>query len=434
MTLTPQGYRPRLIDSRFDTYLNTFGAVYVRGPKGCGKTWASRNQASSEIQLNRDVLEAVRTDRAIALRGDAPHLIDEWQNVPALWDDVRFEVDRGTGKGRFILCGSFSVSKDEEEGKLHSGTGRIGRLDMRTMSLFESGDSDGSVSLKGLFDGGFESTDIKQVGLEELIRLSMRGGWPWLLDDGPDAGIALREYIRSVCESDSTELDGVRRDSRKMMALIKSLARNESTTASDTTIARDMSENDGERISEATLSDYKSALERLHLVWYQRSFDPNFRSPVRVAKKPKRHLADPSLAFSALGLTVDSAINDLKTFGFIFESMCERDLLIYAEANGGELMHYRESDNKEVDAVVELPDGRYGLFEIKLGMHEVDDAAENLLEMRSKFEEKGGRVPQVLCVVCGVCGAAYRRPDGVYVVPITRLTARYVPGSAEHFL
>lgn len=429
MTLTPEGYRPRIIDERFQRCLKTFGAVYVRGPRNCGKTWTSRNNCNSEIQLTPDVIRMVSTDRSLALEGDAPHLIDEWQAVPLLWDDVRFDLDRTGKKGQYILCGSHSISKDEEMKQVHSGIGRIDTIDMHTMSLFESGDSDGSVSLKGLFDDKFVGRMGPEIRLKDLIRLTSRGGWPSLLSKDVDPWEANTGYIKRLCEVDVIRIDGVQRSSHKMRMLLRSLARNESTVVKNSTLKRDLVEFDDETISESTVSDYIEVLERLNMLWYQPSFDPCPRSSLRVGKKPKRHLADPSLSMAALGLTPEAALKDLETFGFMFEALCERDLLIYAEANGGTLYHYRDQRN-EIDAVVEMADGRWGAFEIKLGFDAVDAAAANLVRMSSKFVEEGGKAPAVMCVICGMSRAAYRREDGVYVMPITMLRERC---SREHY-
>ena len=242
--------------------------------------------------------------------------------------------------------------------------------------------------------------------------------------DGVDPRTANRAYLDSLCQKDVVSVDGVRRDPKKMMMLIRALARNESTVVKGTTLRRDMKEFDDEDIGSSTFDDYMQALERLNMVWSQPAFDPNLRSSVRVGKSPKRHLADPSLSFSALRMTVESAIKDVNTFGLMFEAMCERDLRVYSEADGGALFHYRDDRGNEADAIVELHDGRWGMFEIRLGQNQLEDAAANLLRISRMFEEKGGRTPCLLCVICGVCKYAYRREDGVYVVPITSLRER----------
>lgn len=242
-----------------------------------------------------------------------------------------------------------------------------------------------------------------------------------LIDGSGDHIRANRDYIKRICEEDCSEIDGVKRDENRMMRVIRSLARNESTVVKNSTLISDIKEFEDETISENTLADYKSALERLHVMWSQPAFNPNFRSDMRVGKNPKRHLIDPSLSIAALRLTPQMLMNDLKTFGFMFEGLCERDLAVYAEAHDATLFHYRDGRGNEIDAVIELPDGRWGAFEIKLGYSQVDAAAENLLRMKKMFEEKGARVPSVLCVICGMSRMAVRRSDGVYVVPINCL-------------
>jgi predicted AAA+ superfamily ATPase len=360
----------------------------------------------------------INADISYALKGEVPHLIDEWQEIPQIWDAVRFEADRTPANGRFILTGS---STPEFKGVSHSGAGRIGTLRMRTMSLFESGDSDGSVSLKGLFDSTMENGDPVKQSLEHLIALTIRGGWPKTVDQSPESvSLIMKDYL-DTCRKDASRLDGKMRDSEKMRMLIRSLARNESTVSSDQTVKRDMKAYDGESISDVTLADYLDALRRIFIIEDQPAFSPNLRSSVRVGKTPKRHLTDPALAAAAMGLTKEKLLNDLKTFGFLFEAMCERDLQIYAEANGGRLFHYRDGRGGEIDAVVELPDGRWGAFEIKVGSERIDEGAENLLSMADLFASDESAPPAVLCVICGMAPCAYRRADGVYVVPITSL-------------
>lgn len=422
MTLTPEGYRPRLIDDRIARMLNVFGAVSIEGPKWCGKTWTAENHAESEMRLtdstgpylNRDI---VAKDIREALSGGPPHLIDDWQEVPQIWDAVRGEVDRSPAKGRFILTGS-SVPRRRET--VHSGAGRICRIGMRTMSLFETGDSDGSVSLQSLFDGGPTMAPTREWDLGGIVDLVIRGGWPGSVGmDRRDYGLVPRSYFDAAVE-DASYMDGKDRNVRKMRMLLRSLARNESTLASNETVKRDMAENDGETIAIETYYDYTDCLDRIHLIDDIPSFRPNVRSDVRVGKVPKRHLTDVSLAAAALGLGHDMLMRDLRTLGLLFESLCEHDLVVYAETLGWRLFHYRDSRGREIDAVVETDDGRWGAFEIKLGPAQIDSAAENLLALKSFFEREG-EPPAVLCVICGMSGYSYRRPDGVYVVPITAL-------------
>lgn len=422
MSLTPEGYKPRIVDQMLERKLHVFGAVSIEGPKWCGKTWTAENHAESEIKIaeNRGPLtnrDYVLADVSRALVGDSPHLIDEWQEVPQIWDSVRSDLDSHPGYGRYILTGS-SVPRRKEY--IHSGIGRIAKLRMRTMTLFETGDSDGSVSLRELMLGKLEMSEKRDVELEQLVDFVVRGGWPAALGVDPeDYGLIPREYIDSAIE-DACRLDGKQRDREKMTMLIKSLSRNESTVVSNETVKNDMRSYDDESISNDTYYDYSDCLDRIHLLEDTPSFKANFRSNVRVGKKPKRHLTDVSLAVVALGLNQKKLMGDLNTFGFMFESLCEHDLQIYAECAGGSLYHYRDDSGREVDAIVESEDGSWGAFEIKLGAGQIDDAAEHLLRMKDVFESRGNS-PCVLCVISGLSNWAYQRPDGVFVVPITSL-------------
>ena len=417
-------YLPRIIDKQLENYLATFGAVCIEGPKWCGKTWTASYHCNSEICIgdpaggfqNRHMAQLAPS---IVLEGDPPRLIDEWQEVPALWDAVRFAVDQKTEKGRFILTGSATPN---HKGVMHSGAGRIARLRMRPMSLFESGNSGGAVSLQKLCSGELTPVMTGEVDLRELVRLIVRGGWPGSLAlPLKDAARIPEEYLYAI-NDDVYRIDGIRRDTRKMELLLRSLARNESTTVSNKTLIRDISEKDAEDIDDNTVSAYLDIFKRLFLTDNQPPHAPGARSSVRVKQSEKRHLADPSLACSLLKMTEESLMGDLNTLGFLFESMCERDLRIYAESFGGKLYHYQDYKNREIDAVVECPDGSWCAFEIKLGAHQIDAAAEGLLKLQSDMEQMPGlKPPAVLCVLCGLSNAAYRRTDGVYVVPITQL-------------
>ncbi len=417
--LTPNGYKKRLVDDTVEEYLKAFGAVNIRGPKYCGKTWTSKNHAESETHLQslnvRKQLEIYKIDPTLALSGEKPHLIDEWQEVPAIWDAVRMDIDENPGKGRYILCGSSTPPSD---GMMHTGVGRIGDINMRTMSLFESGDSDGSVSLYKIFNEDTIQTTVKDTDLRTLIDLTVRGGWPDLIDiDIRSAMLRNREYLRKSIEDDIPRLDGSSIDILKLKMYVRSLARNESTIVSDKRIIRDMSENEDDKITPVTLAKYRNYVGRIFLTADQPAFSCILRSSVRIGKSPKRHLVDPSLAIAAMEYTPEKLMEDLKTYGFLFEAMCERDLQIYARVNNGKLFHYRDENEKEIDSVVEMPDGRWGAFEIKLGADEIEGASKKLLKISDTFEKK----PEVLCVICGLAGGSYRRPDGVLVVPITSL-------------
>lgn len=418
-------YLPRVIDKNIEEYLKVFGAVCVEGPKWCGKTWTSSFHSNSRILLgdpggnfqNRKLAELSPT---LILEGEAPRLIDEWQEVPSIWDAVRHEVDRSSQKGRFILTGSATPNR---KGILHSGAGRIAKIKMRPMSLFESGNSTGKVSLQHLCAGELHSSMTGEVDLKKLAEYIIRGGWPGSLGlTAERAALIPTEYLHAVLEDDIYRVDGIKRNTQKMRLLLRSLARNESTTATNRTLKNDMKEVDDEDVDAETVKEYLDIFDRLFLTDNQPPFSSNVRSSVRVKQAEKRHFVDPSLAASLLQVTKDNLIGDLETFGFLFESLCERDLKIYAESFGAHLYHYRDYQGKEIDAVISLPNGEWAAFEIKLGAHQIDDAADHLLALRENFrKDPKGKPPKVLCVLCGLTNAAYRREDGVFVVPLTAL-------------
>lgn len=405
--------------------LATFGAVAIDGPKWCGKTWTALNHGNSVVYIgdpsgNFQNRQAAQLDPALVLDGEPPRVIDEWQEVPALWDAVRFAVDQSTRRSRYILTGS---STPNFKGVLHSGAGRIGVIRMRPMSLFEMGRSTGTASLAALFDAPQRALSTGEVKLETLINLVITGGWPGVMDLSPTAAQEVAVgYLHAIAHEDVTRIDGVRRDPHRVMLLIRSLARNESTVASNKTLRRDMQEYDDDHIDQATIAEYLDTLRRLFLIDDQPAFNPNMRSSVRVGKTPKRHLADPSLAVVALGATAQTLTEDLSTFGFLFEAMCERDLQIYSQAAGGRLYHYRDGRSRGIDAVVTTADGRWGAIEIKLGAHQIDEAASKLLALQQEMQtDPNATPPAMLCVVCGMSAYAYTQPDGVHVVPITSL-------------
>lgn len=356
----------------------------------------------------------------MVLEGETPRLIDEWQEVPTLWDAVRFKVDQTTQKGQFILTGSVTPN---HKGILHSGAGRIARLRMRTMSLWESGDSTGEVSLERLCHGELKPIMSGDVSLIKLIELIIRGGWPGSLGlPEKQAKLLPAEYLNAVIDDDVYRIDGVKRDSHKMHLLLRSLARNESTTVTNKTLMKDIRAMEEEDIDANTVAAYLDIFKRLFITENQPPFSSGIRSSVRVKQAEKRHFADPSLACSLLNATTESLMGDLETLGFLFEALCERDLRIYAESFGAHLYHYQDYNNKKIDAVIELPDGQWCAFEIKLGAHQIDAAADNLNKIRSQIDQDPkGKAPSVCCVLCGMSNAAYQRPDGVFVVPITAL-------------
>lgn len=417
-------YKPRIIDKTVAKYLSTFGAVCIEGPKWCGKTWTSSHHSNSEFLIgdpannfqNRKLAEM---SPSLVLEGETPRLLDEWQEVPPIWDAVRYTVDRRAEKGQFILTGS---STPKRKGVLHSGAGRIGKLRMRTMSLYESGESSGAVSLEDLCNGKLTPALTGEVDLRDLANYTVRGGWPGNLNVAQeDASLLPQSYLDAILDDDSQRIDDKKYDVAKMRLLLHSLARNESTTATKKKLLNDIREFDDETIDADTMTTYLDVFDRLFLLDNQPPFSTNIRSSVRVKQAEKRHFCDPALACALLKATPDRLIGDLETFGFLFEALVERDLKIYAESFGANLFHYQDYNNKEIDAVIELEDGRWCAFEIKLGANQIDKAATELIALRNSIEQEGGIAPSVLCVICGLSNAAYVRPDGVFVVPITAL-------------
>ena len=418
-------YKPRIVDKRVEEYLQTFGAVCIEGPKWCGKTWTSLYHSESDIRLgdpagNFQNRQLAQLAPDAVLEGENPRLIDEWQEVPPIWDAVRHKVDQTGEKGQFILTGS---STPNHKGQLHSGAGRIAKIKMHPMSLYESGDSSGKVSLKELCNDNLKVAMTGDVKLTDIINLIVRGGWPGNIDTpAKTAGIVAEEYLKAIIDDDVHRLDGIKRNKEKMNLLLRSLARNESTTASKSVLKKDIKAVDSADIDDDTISDYLDIFQRLFLIDNQPPFATKIRSSVRVKQSEKRHFADPSLACALLKATPEKLLNDLETLGFLFEALCERDLKIYAESFGAKLYHYQDYKNREIDAVIEMTDGRWAAFEIKLGANQIDAAAANLIKIRDEIAaEDDGVPPSVLCVLCGLSNAVYKREDGVYVVPITAL-------------
>ena len=419
-----EDYRPRLIDNIIDSYLEAFGAVCVEGPKWCGKTWTSSYHCKSEIMLgnpdgNFQNRQLAQMSPSLVLEGETPRLIYEWQEVPQLWDAVRYKVDQSGNKGQFILTGSATPN---HKGILHSGAGRIAKLRMRPMSLFESGNSSGDISLKDICEGRIEPKISGEVDLRKLIDFIIRGGWPANQETTlKQAAYLPIQYIRAVLDDDVYRIDNVKRDKHKMELLLRSLARNEATTVTNKKLKNDIKEIDDEDIDVETVSAYLDVFQRLFLTDNQKPFEAKLRSSIRIKQAEKRHLSDPSLAAALLNATPEMLLNDLNTLGFLFEALCERDLKIYAESFDAELYHYQDYNNNEMDAVIAMPDGKWCGFEIKLGANQIDMAAENLIKIKNEIKASGGIAPDSLCVICGLSNAAYQRPDGVFVVPITAL-------------
>ncbi len=414
-------YRIRIVDDTVEQYLQAFGAICIEGPKWCGKTWTAEKYSESVFLVgdpagNFQNRTLARLDPSSVLKGDFPRLIDEWQEVPPLWDAVRFKVDRNTKKGQYLLTGS---ATPHHEGVMHSGTGRIVRLRMMTMSLFESDDSSGNISLQDICTGSFDTVLTGEVELKKLASFILRGGWPGSIGLSLKNAVLLPTmYLKNVVDEDIDRIDDKKRDKVKFRRLLRSLARNESTTAGKKKLKDDMMGVERETVSEETITDYLDVLSKLFLLENQKPFGASLRSALPVRQAEKRHFTDPSLACSLLGITQEEKlIGDLQTFRFLFEALCVRDLKVYAQSFGGELYYYQDYDNNEIDAVIELPDGSWSAFEIKLGANQIDAAAASLKRINMKFEKPAS----TLCVICGLSNAAYLRDDGVYVVPLTAL-------------
>ena len=421
MTLKKEGYKQRLIDKKIEECLKIFGAVSIVGPKYCGKTWTSLAHSKSVKYINsndKKLYTLARMDVNQILVGEYPILIDEWQLIPSIWDCVRRKCDEDKIKGKFILTGSATEKENTID---HSGAGRICKLDMGTMSLFESGESDGYVSLNDLFKNiEFKGHLTKELSLEDIANLIMRGGWPDNIENTPkESQLIVKSYIKDILDKDINEIDGVKRDRNKMEMLLKSLARNESSLASNETLIKDVIENEYDSINKETVGEYLNVLDKLHLIQNQQAFNPNVRSRENVGKTAKRHFTDPSIVCGLLNLNYDKMISDLNTFGFLFESLVERDLRIYSKYNNGELRHFRNNvSGLEVDSIVINEEGEYGAIEIKLGSNQIEEAKTNLL----KFYEKVDKKPKFMCIICGLWNNVMKDPDtGIYIIPINAL-------------
>lgn len=423
MSLRKEEYVDRLVDKKIKDYLSIFGAVSIEGPKWCGKTWASLNHANSVVYLDEEeTRQKAELSLDLILNEEKPELIDEWNLIPKIWDAIRRKCDETTKKGNYILTCSTKLTDDEQKDKIHhSGAGRIGKINMYTMSLFESGDSTGKVSLQDMLNGTLKNQINEKVTLEQLANLIIRGGWPSNINVDEDKNnIIPKSYIDAILDKDMN--DDRNRDKNKMMMLLKSLARNESTIASNSTLMKDINEpeNNEERIeSRITIDDYLNVLNRLHILENQNAYSENYRSPDRIGKSPKRHFTDPSLACACLDLTKEKLINDLRTFGLMFESMVERDLRIYIEYLGGKLFHFRDNvTGLEVDSILEFSDGEYAAVEIKLGFNQVEEAKKNLTNFYNNMVKK----PKFMCIIVGYTDVIAKDPEtGIYIVPITAL-------------
>ena len=417
-------YLQRICDKLLASELKASGAVLIEGAKWCGKTSTAQQAARSSLYMQdpdktSSYLAAADTKPSLLLNGETPKLIDEWQMAPVLWDAVRFEVDKRNKPGQFILTGS-AVPSDNLVA--HTGTGRISRLLMRPMSLWESGDSNGSISLKELFDKNTDISTTSDLSIEKIAFLICRGGWPASVSQENESALKMAtNYVESVINMDVQRIDGVEKNPERVRMLLRSLARNISTMASGQTIMADMESNDI-GISEKTLSSYLNALRRIFVLEDTPAWMPSLRSKTAIRTSPKRNFVDPSIATAVMRTNPSGLLNDFETFGFMFESLCTRDMRIYAQVNDGTVFHYRDKNDLESDMIISLRDGRWAPIEVKLGNKQIDEAAKNLLSLQSKINtEKMGK-PSFLMVVTGG-EFAYTRDDGVLVVPIGCLNA-----------
>lgn len=423
MPLRKKEYMDRLVDKKIQDYLSIFGAVSIEGPKWCGKTWTSLNHANSVALLDdEETREKAKLSLDLILNNEKPELIDEWNLIPETWDAVRRKCDETTSKGNYILTCSTKLSDEKQKKSIHhSGAGRIGKIKMHTMSLYESGDSTGKASIQNMLNETLKNELNDKVTLEELANLIIRGGWPSNIKTPEDKiNIIPKSYIDAILEHDINE--DKKRDKNKMTMLLRSLARNETTIVNNKTLLKDIEEfSNGEDIIESriTVDDYLDILNRLHSIENQNAYSENYRSPERVGKSAKRHFTDPSLACACLGLTKEKLMDDLRTFGLMFEALVERDLKIYMEYLNGKLFHFRDNvTGLEVDSILEFSDGEYAAVEIKLGFNQVEEAKKSLLSFYNNMVKK----PKFMCIIVGYTDVIAKDPEtGIYIVPITAL-------------
>lgn len=416
-------YRKRIADEILLRKLEGTGAVLIEGPKWCGKTTTAEQVSKSVLYM--DDPESKEQNIAMSdinpkrlLQGETPRLIDEWQLAPKLWDTIRFEVDHRGELGQFILTGS-AVPADTKE-ITHSGTGRFTWLTMRPMSLCESNDSTGDVSLKRLFDGEKEIDGLSNIDIDRLAFLVCRGGWPQAIDMREEIALdQAMNYYEAVIHSDINRADGIQKNAERVKRLMRSYARNQGSQVANTILAQDVFANEEASMSDETVASYLNALRKIFVVEDMPSWNPNLRSKTAIRSADTRYFVDPSIAVAALGVGPNDLVNDLNTFGFLFETLCIRDLRVFADALNGSVYHYRDKDGQEVDAVIHLKNGKYGLIEIKLGGDKlIEEGATSLKAMEKKIDVDKMKSPSFLMVLTGVGNYPYRRQDGVFVVPI----------------
>ena len=412
-------YLPRISDRQLDRKLHTSGAVLITGCKWCGKTMSAEQFAQSVVYMqdpdkSSSYLAMADTKPSLLLSGGEPRLIDEWQMAPVLWDAVRHEVDRRRKQGQFILTGS-AVPIDNVIS--HTGTGRISRMKMRTMSLFESKESNGSISLKALFDGTQQEGVASPLSIEEISYLICRGGWPMSLSLPREYALDVaRDYVDAIIEEDVSRVDGIERNPQRVLTLLRSISRNICTMATNTTILDDFKGSETS-ISMTTLDSYLNALRRIFVIEDIPAWSPSMRSRTALRTSSKRNFVDPSIAAATLRMNPERLLCDFNTFGFMFESLCDRDMRVYAQANDGDIYHYRDKNELEADIIVALKDGRWAPVEVKLGNKQIEEAAAHLIKLSEKIDsDKMGRPSFMMVLTAGEF--AYQRKDGVWVVPL----------------
>ena len=419
-------YRRRVVDEFLQKKLKIMGAVLIEGPKWCGKTTTGLYASKSVLHLDDPaqkslILDLADLDPAMLLKGKTPRLLDEWQLTPKLWDSVRHEVDRRQQKGQFILTGS-SVPIDFSKIS-HSGIGRISSLTMRPMSLFESGESTGDISISSLFENQLDISGASTLDLESIAFLLCRGGWPGAIDlDDSSSMLIASEYCYALQKSDLSRVDGVKKDPQRVERVLRSYARHQGSQATKGKILQDIKDNDFQDISVDTIHSYLEALRKVFVIEDMPAWNPKLRSKAAIRSSDTRYFVDPSIAVGALGIGPQDLFNDLNTFGFLFEAMCIRDLRVYAQAVDGDVYHFRDSNDLECDAVIHTRKGLYGLVEVKLGGERlIEEGAQNLKKLRETIDTTKMPEPVFLMVLTATGSFAYRRKDGVLVVPLGSL-------------
>ena len=421
-----ENYKHRIMDSLLKKKLQAKGAILIEGPKWCGKTTTAEEIAASKVMLARTDVKnnfknLLEIDIEAALSGEPPILIDEWQTVPKLWDAVRYTVDHRRKMGQFILTGSAVPNKETEDEIEHSGTGRFAWLTMRPMSLFESGESNGKVSLEQLFTNPDKLLEKNELKLQDIAFLICRGGWPIAVELPEEAALEQAfDYYDAVTKEDIINVDGVKRVSERAQRLMRAYARHQGTQASIATLKEDLKANDNATLDEDTISSYLDALRKIFVIEDMPAWNPNLRSKTAIRTADTRYFVDPSIATAALGLGPADLMSDLKTMGFFFEAMCVRDLRVFAEALNGKVYHYRDKSGLECDAVVHLRNGQYGLIEIKLGGETlIKEGVATLTALANQIDTERMKAPAFKMILTATGEHAYRRPeDGIYVVPI----------------